>query len=730
MVLARDMNDSLIIDSRYGKSMPRGFLKRITVMLSPAVGMSRAMNGFEVSTTGTRWKLMSVSPNCGHDVVDVVVHAAQDGVRHRLLGVAAVAGVAVDLLDPFEVDDRHHADLQVDVGREVDLIGLHAAVQALVEQQVGVDRRVLPRGEGAGRLAPRRGLGVVVQVQAGAATPFVGIGAELPLELGPFVRVRPEVAHRAILALRGGDPLLHRLALVAVEGVTLDGRGSDAFAAEDRVEGALDGAGAGAAGAGDRDDGMPSGHVDATGGWRTSGAHEQRARAEQLPGHVLVGVVVVAHDQIDFVARADDHRHALVQRVGHHVEQLPGTGDRTGAGLLHQERHRRGFVHQPQATRLVRRPGVARIEEHAATAQDAVHLGDQARDPAHVEVLAARTGLARQALGHVALHRLLPEALVRRVDRELARLLGHPDRVAGEPPVAVAAIERERCDAVAAAEHHHAGRAVDHVAGCDLAATRLQEASRPGRRAAKRMRQDREDGAHRDVGVDVRRSVERIEDHQELAGFGVLRRDRRLFVFLAGPAGDVPAAGQRASDAVVGEQVEPGLHLALAVAVFGVAVEPGQLAESRRIGNARARSRQRFDGGGQGRRTRRQPVVKVGVCHRDPPVNDRDLSPDPVSAVVAAAGSSNTRLARMSAAAMVDRSSSVSARSRSANRRLAWRSRARSSALRTLRALAKCGWRDAQCQVLVECLRAHPRRSRSSAAAACARRSPATRPRL
>ena len=58
----------------------------------------------------------------------------------------------------------------------------------------------------------------------------------------------------------------------------------------------------------------------------------------------------------------------------------------------------------------------------------------------------------------------------------------------------------------------------------------------------------------------------------------------------------------------------------------------------------------------------------------------------------------NTRLARMSALAMVRRSSALSTRSRSANRRLAWRRRMRSSALRTLRALAKCGWAMRRCR--------------------------------
>ena len=59
------MKLSWIIDSRYGKSMPRGLRKRITTIDSSGVGIQRAMNGFEVSTVGTRWKLMSVSENCG-----------------------------------------------------------------------------------------------------------------------------------------------------------------------------------------------------------------------------------------------------------------------------------------------------------------------------------------------------------------------------------------------------------------------------------------------------------------------------------------------------------------------------------------------------------------------------------------------------------------------------------------------------------------------------------------
>ena len=46
----------------------RGFLKRMTTSDSPAVGIQRAMKGFDVSTIGTRWKFTSVSVNCGQIV--------------------------------------------------------------------------------------------------------------------------------------------------------------------------------------------------------------------------------------------------------------------------------------------------------------------------------------------------------------------------------------------------------------------------------------------------------------------------------------------------------------------------------------------------------------------------------------------------------------------------------------------------------------------------------------
>ena len=70
----------------------------------------------------------------------VVGHASQDHGRRRFRRIAANGAVPVNFLDPFEVDDRHHADQEIDEPRDVVLIDLQAAVQTLVEQEIRVSR--------------------------------------------------------------------------------------------------------------------------------------------------------------------------------------------------------------------------------------------------------------------------------------------------------------------------------------------------------------------------------------------------------------------------------------------------------------------------------------------------------------------------------------------------------------------------------------------------------------
>jgi hypothetical protein len=98
----------------------------------------------------------------------------------------------VELLDPLEVDHRHHADQQVDVARDVDLVRDHRAVQAFVEQQVGAGRQSSQGGEGAGRLLVGGGLLGAVQVLAALAGAGLGRSCGTGLEFGEQVGLGPK----------------------------------------------------------------------------------------------------------------------------------------------------------------------------------------------------------------------------------------------------------------------------------------------------------------------------------------------------------------------------------------------------------------------------------------------------------------------------------------------------------------------------------------------------------
>ena len=69
-------------------------------------------------------------------MVHVVGHAAQDRFRDCLRRIAAVRPIAVDLLDPLQVDHGHDPDLQIGVAGDVDVAVCRRAVEALVEEDV------------------------------------------------------------------------------------------------------------------------------------------------------------------------------------------------------------------------------------------------------------------------------------------------------------------------------------------------------------------------------------------------------------------------------------------------------------------------------------------------------------------------------------------------------------------------------------------------------------------
>ena len=191
------------------------------------------------------------------DVVHIVGHAAQDGVGNGFGAVATLAFVAVELLDPLQVDDRHHANEQVRVLGNVDFRGDHRTVQAFVKQQVGVGGHIFPGGEGAWVLLVGGGFVGVVQVFAAFAGAGFSVVAKQRFQLSKQVVRGTKMAEVFVTSGLGFGRLeLHLFAVKTVKAVAFDDRGADAFATKNIGKGARDGRGSGTAGAGDGDDGV------------------------------------------------------------------------------------------------------------------------------------------------------------------------------------------------------------------------------------------------------------------------------------------------------------------------------------------------------------------------------------------------------------------------------------------------------------------------------------------
>ncbi len=171
--------------------------------------------------------------------------------------VAAIAAVAVQLLDPFQIDDGHDADLEIGMLGDVDLVGHDGAVQAFIEQQVGAFRQRAPFGEGAGFGAIQLRLFVVVDVMARRSGAGFTVVAEYSLQLLEQVGFGAEMAEMLVAALgllRHFRP--HLEAVVAMESIALDIGGGDLLAAKDILERLLHRRRAGARRTRDRNDGM------------------------------------------------------------------------------------------------------------------------------------------------------------------------------------------------------------------------------------------------------------------------------------------------------------------------------------------------------------------------------------------------------------------------------------------------------------------------------------------
>ncbi|KAG1283265.1 hypothetical protein G6F64_014369 [Rhizopus arrhizus] len=115
-------------------------------------------------------------------------------------------------------------------------------------------------------------------------------------------------------------------------------------------------------------------------------------------------------------------------------------------------------------------------------------------------------------------------------------------------------------------QHQLGAGPVDAVAGGDLLAARLQERVIARQVHVGRAAQHREDGADRDVDVDVGAAIEGIEQQQEVATRIDVRHRLAVVHFFRGAGGEVAAPGVGFEQDLVADDVQLLLRFALYVA--------------------------------------------------------------------------------------------------------------------------------------------------------------------
>ncbi len=267
-----------------------------------------------------------------------------------------------------------------------------------------------------------------------------------------------------------------------------------------------------------------------------------------------------------------------MQRGGDDVEDALRASCGCAAGLLHQQAHGVGFVQQAQLAGFVRLALIPRIQEHAATHEDAVHIGHHAAHPAHVEVASARTVLALQAFVDVALDWWRPVTQIRHIDRELASAGRNLQIALSEDETALFPVQGEHGHSMPYGEHELGLRAIDAIAGGNLLAAGLEKMLLGDVGGVFGNLQHGKDGADGDVHVDIGRAIERVEQQQVFAARVVLGDREHGVHFFRGHGGQMSAPLVGVDQHIVGDDVELLLHFALHVAGAGGAEHVAQCA--------------------------------------------------------------------------------------------------------------------------------------------------------
>ncbi len=224
-----------------------------------------------------------------------------------------------------------------------------------------------------------------------------------------------------------------------------------------------------------------------------------------------------------------------------------------------------------------------------------MHVRNHRGDPAHVEVLAARAFFAGQAFVDIAAHGRGPVAHVRHVDGEFLGVVRDRHIGVRQHEAACLAVEREHVHAVADGQHQGGLRAVDSVAGGDLVGAGLHEVGLGHGLARLGHVQHREDGADRDIDVNVRRAVQRVEHQQVFALRVAVGNLVERFHFFRRHRGEVAAPFVGVEQHFIGDHVQLLLGFALDIAGAGRAQHAGEGALADGVGNGLAGARDHFD---------------------------------------------------------------------------------------------------------------------------------------
>mmetsp|Transcript_2190 Transcript_2190/g.5570 ORF Transcript_2190/g.5570 Transcript_2190/m.5570 type:complete len:288 (-) Transcript_2190:489-1352(-) len=241
---------------------------------------------------------------------------------------------------------------------------------------------------------------------------------------------------------------------------------------------------------------------------------------------------------LDLLLGADEQRHALVNRLGHHVQHARLAGGARAARLLRQERHGRALVQQAQLAVGVL--GVAGVAVDASVQQRAVEVAHQRADVARAVGLAAPLLGVLQAV-HVRAHVGVPQPVVALVERVDLAHLGDLDVAVRQHKLAHQRVQREAVHALADGQHHDGGGGVQAVAGALEVLAGLAHVDHALLHhlvrvvhgvdgALLRGLVDAKDGAHADAGVNVGGAVQRVKHHDVVAGVGLLHRHGQVLL--------------------------------------------------------------------------------------------------------------------------------------------------------------------------------------------------------